>query len=327
MEPVRWGLLSTSAIAGKFAADLQRTDGAELAAVGSRNLDSARRFAEQYGVARVHGSYEELAADPDVDVIYVSTPHALHRDNVLTCFDAGKPVLCEKALTLNADDAAELVAVARERRLFFMEAMWMRCNATIREMQDVVRSGVIGEVTAVGADFGIKPDKPPEHRLFNPALGASAILDIGIYPTTFVWLFLGAPTAVQSTGVLSERGVDSVFSYDDAMATVLCTMTSFTPTQAYIGGTRGRIDVAPRFHTPREFTVTVGTDVQRHGRAIEGNGYVAEIEEVQRCLRSGATESELVPLDDTVAILRVLDQMRFQVGSVLPGDSGWPAVG
>jgi predicted dehydrogenase len=331
MQPVRWGLLSTSAIAGKFAADLRRTDGAELAAVGSRSLDSARRFAEQYGVARAHGSYEELAADPDVDVIYVSTPHALHRDNVLTCFDAGKPVLCEKALTLNAHDAAELVAVARAKQLFFMEAMWMRCSPTILEMREVVRSGAIGDVTVVGADFGIKPDKPPEHRLFDPALGASAILDIGIYPTTFLWLFLGRPNAVQSTGVLSERGVDvscaSVFSYDDAIATMSCTMTGFTPTQAYVGGTRGRIDVAPRFHTPREFTVTVGAEVRRHGRAVEGNGYVAEIEEVHRCLRSGETESSLVPLDDTVAIMRILDQMRSQVGSILPGDSGWSAVG
>jgi predicted dehydrogenase len=327
MQPVRWGLLSTSAIAEKFAADLQRTGGAELAAVGSRSLPSAREFAERHGVARAHGSYEALAADPEVDVIYVSTPHSMHRDNVLLCFEAGKAVLCEKALTLNADDAAELVTVARQKGVFFMEAMWMRCNPTIREMQEVVRSGAIGDVTTVGADFGFVPDKPPEHRLFDPALGASAILDIGIYPTTFVWLFLGAPSTVQSTGVLSERGVDlscaSVLAYDAAAATISCTMTGFTPTQAYVGGTRGRIDVPPRFHTPREFTVTVGTDVQRRGRPFEGNGYVAEIEEVHRCLRSGVTESDLVPLDDTVRILQLLDQMRSQVGSTLPGDPGW----
>lgn len=331
MRPIRWGLLSTSAIAGRFAADLRRTDGAELTAVGSRSLESARKFAQQNGVARAHGSYEALVADPDVDIVYVSTPHAFHRDNVLMCFDAGKPVLCEKALTLNAADATELVARAREKQLFFMEAMWMRCNPNIRAMQAVVNSGAIGAVTAVGADFGLVPDKPPDHRLFNPALGASSILDLGVYATTFVWLFLGSPSVIQSTGLLSERGIDlscaSAFSYDGAIATISCTMTGLTPTRAYVGGTRGRIDVPPRFHHPDEFTVTVGEDRQQHTRPTTRNGFRYEIEEVHRCLRSGATESDVVPLDDTVAVLRVLDQMRAQVGSTLPGDSGWSAVG
>ncbi len=329
MRAIRWGLLSTSGIAHTFAADLRRTEGAELAAVGSRSLDSAQAFADQYGVARAHGSYEELVADPDVDIVYVSTPHAFHRDNVLLCFDAGKPVLCEKALTLNAADAAELVATSREKGLFFMEAMWMRCNPNIRAIQDIVRSGVIGEVTAVSVDFGFVPDKPPEHRLFDPALGASALLDLGVYTTTFIWLFLGEPTTVQSTGVLSDRGVDlscaSVFSYEAATATSLCTMTAFTPRQAYVGGTRGHIAVPPFFHHPAEFTVTVGEEAQRHAEPVAGHGFVHEIEEVHRCLAAGATESELVPLDETVAILRILDTLRAQVGSKLPGDPGWSA--
>jgi predicted dehydrogenase len=329
MSSIRWGLLSTSNIAATFAADLRITDGAELAAVGSRSLESARRFADEHGVARAHGSYEALAADPEVDVIYVSTPHALHRDHVLMCFDAGKPVLCEKALTLNAADAAELVAAARASRLFFMEAMWMRCHPNILALHEVVDSGEIGEVTAVGADFGFVSDKPPEHRLFDPALGGSAILDIGVYTTTFVWTLLGTPREVQSTGELSDRGIDlscaSVFSYDGATATTNCTMTSFTPRRAFVGGTRGHIDVLPPFHHPSEFTVTVGDTTRVHSLPVSGRGYVHEIEEVHRCLRSGAAESELVPLDDTVEILRVLDSMRSQVGSTLPGDPGWRA--
>lgn len=324
MEPIRWGLLSTSDIATKFAADLRRTPGAELAAVGSRQLESAQRFADEHGVARAHGSYEDLAADPDVDVVYVSTPHSMHRDNVLLCFDAGKPVLCEKALTLNAPDAAELVAAARVRRLFFMEAMWMRCNPNVMAMRDIAASGALGDVTAVGADFGFVPDKPPEHRLFDPALGASAVLDLGVYVTTFVWLFMGKPHAVQSTGTLSERGIDlscaSVSSYDAGAATVHCTMTAFTPGRAYVAGNRGRIDVDKRFHAPTGFTVTVDGETTSHAYPVSGHGYVHEIEEVHRCLRAGATESDLVPLDDTVAILAVLDEMRAQIGSRLPGD-------
>jgi predicted dehydrogenase len=330
LKPIRWGLLSTSRIAGSFAADLRLTEGAELAAVGSRSIDSARRFADEYGVRKAHGSYEALVGDPDVDVIYVSTPHALHRDNVLLCFEAGKPVLCEKALTLNARDAAELVAAARSKRLFFMEAMWMRCNPNIRAMQELVRSGVIGEVTAAGADFGFVPDKPPDHRLFDPALGASALLDLGVYTTTFIWLFLGRPSSVQSAGQLSDRGIDlscaSVLSYGNATATSACTMTAFTSRTAYVGGTRGHIDVPAFFNKPREFSVTVDGHTERHAVPVRGIGYVDEIEEVHRCLRRGAAESELVPLDETVAILQVLDQMRHQVGSTLPGDEGWTPV-
>jgi predicted dehydrogenase len=330
LKPIRWGLLSTSRVAGSFAADLRRTEDAGLAAVASRSIDSARQFADEYGVARAHGSYEALVDDPDVDVIYVSTPHALHRDNVLLCFQAGKPVLCEKALTLNARDAAELVAAARDKGLFFMEAMWMRCNPNIRAMQELVRSGAIGEITAVGADFGFVPDRPPEHRLFNPALGASALLDLGVYTTTFVWLFLGRPADVQSAGVLSDRGIDlscaSVLSYDNATATIACTMTAFTPRTAYVGGTKGHIDVPAFFNKPREFSVTADGQTERHSVPVRGNGYVDEIEEVHRCLRAGAQESVLVPLDETVAILEVLDQMRHQVGSTLPGDEGWAPV-
>lgn len=329
MKTVRWGLLSTSEIARKFAADLRRTEGAELAAVGSRSMDTARRFAAEYGVTRAYGSYEALAADPEIDVIYVSTPHTFHRDNVLMCFDAGKAVLCEKALTLNARDASELVAAARSAGLFFMEAMWMRCNPNILTVQALAAGGAIGAVTTVHADFGFVPDKPPEHRLFDPALGASAILDLGVYTTTFSWLFLGAPRAVQSAGVLSDRGIDlscaSVLSCDAATATTSCSMTAFTPGRAYVGGTEGHIDVSAPFHHPSEYTVTVGGQTQRYASPVAGHGYVYEIEEVHRCMRSGATESHLVPLDDTVAILQILDNMREQVGSTLPGDPSWTA--
>jgi len=327
MRPVRWGILATGDIAATFAADLRRTPGAELAAVGSRRLASAQTFAARLGVARAYGSYEELAADPDVDVIYVSTPHSMHRDNVMLCFEANKAVLCEKALTLNARDAAELVEAARARRLFFMEAMWMRCNPNIVAMQRLVASGAIGAVSAVGADFGFLSDKPPEHRLFDPGLGASALLDIGVYAMTFVWLFMGAPLRVQSTGTLSERGFDlscaSVLTYDAGAATIQCTMAAPTPGRAYVAGNLGRIDVAPPFHAPTRFSVTVGGATTSHALPVAGAGYVHEIEEVQRCLRSGATESSVVPLDDTVAILGLLDQMRAQIGSTLPGDAPW----
>src|SRR5262245_38128153 len=325
-RPIRWGVLATGKIAHSFASDLAVTPGAELAAVGSRSLASAQHFAQHYGFARAHGSYEELAGDHDVDVIYVATPHAMHLENVRACFANGKAVLCEKPLTLNTADTISLVKEAREQSRFLMEAMWMRCNPTIRAVQDMVATGAIGEVMSVSGDFGFVPDKPPEHRVFDPALGASAVLDIGIYPLTFAWLFLGEPASITSVGTLSERGIDlscaSLLSYDDgATAVVECTMLAETPGRAAVGGTLGDIELPRRFHNPSEFTVTTASGPMTYHQEVLGNGYVHEIEEVQRCLHEGLTESPLVPLDDTIALMRQMDLIRSQVGSRLPGDA------
>jgi predicted dehydrogenase len=325
LSHTRWGIIATGKIEHSFAADLSITAGAELVAVGSRSLDSARAFAGRYGAPRAYGSYEEVASDPDVDVVYVATPHAFHAENVRTCFAAGKAVLCEKALTLNAPDAVALVQEARDRGLFFMEAMWMRCNPTIRAVQDVVASGAIGHVTSVNADFGFVPLEPPGHRLFDPALGASALLDIGIYPLTFASLFLGEPAWIVSAGLLSDRGIDlscsSVLSYDDgATANISCTLLAVTPSRASVSGTLGNVELPRRFHCPSTYTVTTAAGEEALELELLGNGYVHEIQEVQRCLTNGLTESPLVPLDDTVALMRQLDMIRHQIGSTLPGD-------
>jgi predicted dehydrogenase len=330
MDTTRWGIIATGKIAHSFAADIAVTPGATLAAVGSRRLASAQEFASRYGDerTRAYDSYEKVAQDPDVDVIYVATPHTFHPDNVRTCFEAGKAVLCEKALALNAADAETLVAEARQRGLFFMEAMWMRCNPTIRAVQDMVATGAIGDVTAVSADFGFVPDKPPDHRVFDPSLGASSLLDIGIYPLTFAWLFLGEPRSIVSTGTLSDRSIDlscaSLLSYDDeATATLSGTMLALTPSRAAVSGTRGNVELPRRFHCPSEYTVTLADsedDPTTYAVEVLGNGYVHEIEEVHRCLREGRTESDLVPLDDTVSLMRQMDLIRGQIGSRLPGD-------
>jgi predicted dehydrogenase len=330
MDTIRWGVIATGKIAHSFAADLAVTPGATLRAVGSRRLASAQEFAQQYGdtATRAYDSYEQVAADPDVDVVYVATPHTLHPDNVRICFEGGKAVLCEKAVALNATDAEALVAEARQRGLFFMEAMWMRCNPGIRAVQDMVATGAIGEVTAVSADFGFVPDKPPEHRIFNPDLGASALLDIGIYPLTFASLFLGEPTSIASTGTISDRGIDlscsSLLSYEGgASASVVCTMLALTPSRAMVAGPLGNIELPRRFHRPTEYTVTLADSADgptTYAVDTLGNGYVHEIEEVHRCLREGLAESPLVPLDDTVSLMRQMDRIRQQIGSRLPGD-------
>lgn len=322
-EPVRWGIIATGKIAHAFAADLTITPGARLVAVGSRRQQSARAFADQYdGTAQTYGSYDEVAADPDVDVVYVATPHALHFDNVMACLAEGKAVLCEKAFTLNAADSLLVVEEARRRGLFLMEAMWMRCNPTIRAIQDLVATGMIGTVTSVSADFGFVPDQGPDHRVFDPALGASALLDIGIYPLTFASLFLGEPASTTSVGTLSDRGFDlscaSLLTYDGgATAALTSTMLAATPSRASVSGSLGNVELPRRFHCPAEFTVTTNEGATTYTHEISGNGYVHEIEEVQRCLREGHTESPLVPLDDTVSLMRQMDEIRRQIGTLV----------
>jgi len=267
-------------------------------------------------------------------VVYVATPHSLHRQHVELAFEAGKPVLCEKAFTLNAADAEHLVALAREKNLFLMEAMWMRCNPLVRRVQALVASGALGEVQQVRADLGFVVDKPPTDRLLDPALGGGALLDMGIYPLTFAQLFLGEPSAVAATAALSERGMDLNLAlslgYDSgAVASLTSSMTSWSPRTASVATDRGRLDFPAPFHRPDTVGWTAhdtGPDVGGPAAAKElhedllGTGYTYEALEVVRCLRAGETESPLVPLDDSVAMMRLMDRVREQVGVRYPGE-------
>ena len=203
-RPVRWGVLATGKIATAVVRDLTLLDECEVAAVAARRQESADAFAAQHGIAKAYGDYRSLVEDPDVDVVYVATPNALHRAHVEMAFEAGKPVLCEKSLTLTARDAELLVAQARERNLFLMEAMWMRCNPVVRRLQQLVAAGALGNVRQVRADLGFVVDKPPTDRLLDRALGGGALLDMGIYPLTFAHLFLGEPSSVATTAALSD---------------------------------------------------------------------------------------------------------------------------
>ncbi|HET6626405.1 MAG TPA: Gfo/Idh/MocA family oxidoreductase [Nocardioidaceae bacterium] len=320
-RPVRWGILATGKIAHAFAENLSLLPEAEIAAVAARRPESAQEFAKKYGVPRAYGSYAELMADPDVDVVYVATPHALHKEHVLRSFEAGKPVLCEKALTLNAADAAELVAVAREKRLFFMEAMWMRCNPVIRRLQQLASSGALGTVLQVRADLGFLVDKPPSDRLLARELGGGALLDMGIYPLTFAWLFLGEPNQVQAVATMAPSGVDlniaiSLGYPSGAVASLSSTMTAWSPRTGSIATDVGRVDLGDAFHHPTSATWTAAGESEEIRGEVIGTGLANEALEVIRCLRSGETESPLVPLDDTVALMRLMDTIRDRIDLV-----------
>jgi predicted dehydrogenase len=317
----RWGILATGGIAAKFADDLKLLPQAELAAVGSRRLESAQEFAQEHGFARAHGSWVDLATDPDVDVIYVATPHPAHHEAAKLCLEAGKPVLCEKPFTLDLATTQDLVDTARARGLFLMEAMWMRTNPAIRRIVDIARSGAIGDIVSVTADFGFPAPADPAHRLRNKELGGGALLDLGVYPVTFAQLFLGDPTTIRAVATLSDSGVDEttamVFGYPAAtVAYLACSIAGDHRNSATIAGTRGRIELPRGFHHPSRFTLCHGEDAETVEISLRGNGLGYEAEEVMRCLSEGLTESPLVPLDASLAVMATMDAIREQTGVV-----------
>jgi predicted dehydrogenase len=321
---IRWGVLGTGGIASAFAGDLPLADGAELAAVGSRRLDTAEEFAGRFGFARAHGSWAELAADPDVDVIYVATPHTFHYDAAMACLAGGKAVLCEKPMTLDMASSARLVQEARTKGLFLMEAMWMRCNPAIRSIAEAIRDGVIGEVKAVHADFGLQGPFPAGHRLRAPALGGGALLDLGVYPINLAHLVLGAPATVRSWAHLTPEGVDEntgmLFGYDSgAVAALTCSINGLTRNAASITGTEGRIDLPPYFYMPQAYTLTrSGAEPESVEFPFEGRGYQFEAAEVMRCLAAGELESPLMPQETTLEIMNLMDTIRAEVGVSYP---------
>ncbi len=316
----RWGILATGHIAGRFAEDLKLVRGAELVAVGSRTAESAERFARRHGAQRAYASWPELAADPDLDVIYVATPHAAHHEAALTCLRAGRAVLLEKPFTLDLATSRELVETARAAGVFLMEAMWMRVNPLIRRVCELVADGAVGTVTNVRGDFGVAGPFPPEHRMRARALGGGALLDLGVYPLGLAHLLLGVPDHVHAWAKISPEGVDEntgmVLGYDSgAIAMLSCGMVGATALTASITGTGGRIDLPDPFYRPGYATLhRLGAEPETLTAELVGNGYQYEAAEVQRCLAEGLLESPLVPHSATLEVMALLDGIRARIG-------------
>ncbi|GAB7107992.1 Gfo/Idh/MocA family oxidoreductase [Streptomyces phaeofaciens JCM 4814] len=328
-DTVRWGILATGGIAAAFTADLIDLPDAEVVAVASRTETSARAFAERFGIPRAYGDWEALARDPDIDVVYVATPHSAHRAAAGLCLEAGRAVLCEKPFTLNVREAGELVALARQEGRFLMEAMWMYCNPVVRRLKALVDDGAIGDVRTVQADFGLEGPFPPSHRLRDPEQGGGALLDLGVYPVSFAHLLLGEPAGISAQAVLSAEGVDLqtalALSWDSgALAALHCSVTGGTGTTASVTGSRGRIDIPSGFFHPDRFVLhRAGRDPEEFtADPADGSRTTLrhEAREVMRALRAGETESPLVPLDGTLAVMRTLDTARQRIGVRYPGE-------
>lgn len=320
--PLRWGILAAGGIARKFAADIPQHTASTVVAVGSRSRERAEEFATANGVARAHGSYEDLVADPEVEAVYVASPHSEHRDHALLAIEAGKHVLVEKSFTRNAAEAREVLDAARERGVFAMEAMWSRFLPHMVALRQTIASGAIGDVVTLVANHG----QPIAHvpRMARPELAGGALLDLGIYPVAFAFDVLGEPSSVHATGWLTDAGVDATlaitFGYERAVAQLSTTMLARTHNVAEIAGTAGRITVAETYYAPTSFTVHP-TDGEPWTVAPEvTGGFQFQAAEVARRVHAGELESPVRPWAEIIGTQVAMDEIRRQVGMVLPGE-------
>jgi predicted dehydrogenase len=326
MQPrIRWGIIATGNIAGQFARDLALLPDHEVVAVGSRSIERAKAFAAEHRIRRAYDSYPEVAEDPDVDVIYVATPHTDHLPTTRHALGVGTAVLCEKPFTVNAHEARELVELAREREVFLMEAMWMRCNPLHLRLRELLAEGAIGTPRALHAEMGFVAEYAAEDRLFAPELAGGALLDVGVYPVSLAYHLFGVPREIRATATLAPTGVDAsvgiVLGYDEAVATVSASLTGSQRNDATVAGTDGWIELPRSFHDTNRLTVH-RTDKEPESYSVErlGIGYTYEAAEVARCLRAGLTESPLVSWADSIAVMDVLDSVRRQIGVRYPSD-------
>lgn len=321
---IRWGIIAPGGIARKFATDVPGHTASTVDAVGSRDLGRARAFAAEFDVPRAYGSYAELVADPDLDAVYIASPHSEHRDLAILALEAGKPILVEKAFTRNAAEAREVLDLAASRDLFVMEAMWARFLPHYRAVVDAVHAGVIGEVLSVDALHG-QMLVGGNDRLWLPELAGGALLDLTVYPLSFAHALLGVPDSIHAFGTLTDLGVDAaetvVLRYGDrAVAVAHANLETALANDASVAGTLGRIDVERTFYAPSDVELVRhdGTSASVQGRVPGGFQY--EAAEVARCLAAGELSSRLMSWQATVEVMEIMDEVRAQLGVVYPGE-------
>jgi predicted dehydrogenase len=349
LETIRWGILGTGAIARSFAQGLQSLPDAQLLAVGSRNQASAEEFARSFAVPRAYQNYEDLVSDKELDVIYIATPNHRHKDHCLLALEAGKHVLCEKPFTLNAEEARAVIALARRKQLFCMEAMWMRFMPIMSTLRNRLAAGVIGEVRMVKANLGFPVSFDENNRFSSREMGGGALFDLGIYTLSLASYLFGNPTQVVSQASIGPTGVDEqsafILSYGQEKLAILHTsLCTHLSCDALIIGTRGQIRIHPPLYRPHKLSISVFEEEPKERQdwsdyakklpvvrsvyfhlerllserqeqvkeRIEGNGYNYEAAEVMRCLRTGKLESEIMPLDETLRIVETMDTIRSQ---------------
>lgn len=322
---IRWGILGTGRMASDFAMGLKKVNDAELVAIGSRTRDSALRFAEKFNIPGIHEGYENVANDENVDVVYIATPHNSHKDNAVLCLENGKAVLCEKPFTINAEEAEELINLARSKNTFLMEAMWTRYIPAVVKLRELLDKQVIGNVQLMLAGGAFIPDFDPEFYLFNYELGGGVLLDAGVYLVSMASMVFGAPGKVLAMGQLGKTGVDEHDAIllehgNGALANLYVSLRGKSSPDLTLIGDKGKIYVHAPIFCPSKLTITVDGKEDVMELPFEANGYQLEAMEVGRCLREGKTESADMPLEETLQIMRTMDNIRSQFGLKYSGE-------
>jgi predicted dehydrogenase len=327
MTGLRWGILATGGIAASFASDL-RTAGLDLQAVGSRSQESADAFAARFDIPRAHASYESLVADPDIDIVYVATPHPMHHDNARLALEHGNHVLVEKAFTVTRAQAEDLQRLAAEKGLIAMEAMWTRYLPHMVRIREIIADGTLGEIRSVMADHTQSLPTDPAHRLNALELGGGALLDLGIYPVSFIWDVLGEPVTIQASARLVETGADAEVATimthtGGAISTTLSSSRTAGPNTATVLGTKARIEIDRVWYSPTSFRVigTDGTVLEEYASQVDGRGMQYQAFAAEGAVAAGdpAGGALALPIAESVAIMGTLDEIRRQVGVVYPG--------
>lgn len=327
MKKIRWAIMGTGTIAKNFAKGLQCLENAELYAVASRSIESAIQFGQNYEAQKYYGSYEDMVRDDAVDVVYIATPNSAHKDNILLCLNHNKPVLCEKPFTLNVKETQAVIRVAREKNVFLMEGMWSRFFPIMQKVQEWIEADLIGPIRMVTADFGFRREGEPEERKISLHRAGGALMDVGIYPISFAsWVLKKEPVCIKGVASLYETGVDELsamaFQYESGQLAVLsCSINTPTLKEARIIGNKGSITI-PDFSKATSATLSViGEEPVTITIPLEGNGYNYEAAEVMSCLRENKTESNIMPLDETLSIMASMDELRRQWGIVFPTEN------
>ena len=324
MSTFKWGIIGTGGIARAFANDIAYLGDHAIAAIGSRNLETAESFVKTIPGAKAYGSYAELINDSDIDAIYVAVPHPSHKENVIAALNAKKPVMCEKPFAVNASEAKEMVTAAKANHVALMEAMWARFLPHYAKIREIVASGVLGRITTIHADHGQRLADQNIPRLIEPSLAGGALLDLGIYPISFAHMVLGVPQSITSSAVFTDKGVDAqssmILNYaNGAQAVLNTTMIMQTPCTAVIAGLKGYLEVDRTFYNPTSMRVTLfdGT-VTEYPSDYKGHGLREQAVEFARVVKSGAKESPILTWDDTIAIMEIMDTVRSQIGLKYP---------
>ncbi|MEE1963291.1 Gfo/Idh/MocA family oxidoreductase [Allomuricauda taeanensis] len=320
---IKWGIVGPGKIARKFASDLQLVEDAIITGVGSRNLQRAQEFADEFHVPHVFGSYEELFQSSEVDVLYIATPHNFHKELAIRAMENGKHVLCEKPLGINGKEVAEIVEAAKKNKVFMMEALWSRFNPAIQRVKKLVDEGKLGQITYLHADFAFYAlDRDKDSRLLNPNLASGSLLDIGIYPVFLAYLILGMPERIEAMSTFHGNGTElqtsMIFQYPEAQALLYSGFRGRSKMEAEISGTEAEVYLRPRWHEANGFSLVKNGEAEEFDLPVRGTGYFYEIMEVNQCIREQRIESGSWSHQNSLDIAELLDTIRKKCGISFP---------